>query len=69
MHRFYQMFVVLGLLDDWSLVREWGRAGSPETVRKDWFDSKEDAITASEKLRAIKEKRGYQPLYDFFSDQ
>jgi len=25
MHRFYQMFVLPGLIDDWSLVREWGR--------------------------------------------
>jgi len=34
MHRFYQMFVVPGLLDDWSLVREWGRAGSPALFGK-----------------------------------
>jgi len=60
MHRFYQMFVVPGLLDDWSLVREWGRAGSPSTVRKDWFDSEEDAISAGERLSVIKEKKGYQ---------
>src|SRR5664279_1328131 len=53
MHRFYQMFVVPGLLDDWSLVREWGRGGSPGTVRKDWFDTEDEAITAGEKLSLI----------------
>jgi len=50
------MFVVPGLLDDWSLVREWGRAGSSGTVWKYWFDSKYEAIAACEKLRARKEK-------------
>jgi len=64
MHRFYQMFVVPGLLDDWSLVREWGRAGdsSPVTVRKDWFGSQEDVVTAGEKIRVIKEKKGFQSI-------
>ncbi|NOU12628.1 MAG: WGR domain-containing protein [Methylococcaceae bacterium] len=60
MHRFYQMFVVPSLFDDWSLVREWGRVGSPGTFRKDWFDSEEDAISAGERLSVIKEKKGYQ---------
>jgi predicted DNA-binding WGR domain protein len=56
------MFVVPGLLDDWSLVREWGRAGSPGSVRKDWFGSKEDAVIAGEKIRVFKEKKGYQSI-------
>ena len=47
MHRFCQMFVVPDLLDDWSLVREWGRAGSTGAVRKDWLDTQDEAITAS----------------------
>lgn len=62
MHRFYQMFVVPGLLDDWSLVREWGRAGSPGTVRKDWFDSEEEAISAGLKLSISKERKGYRSI-------
>ena len=60
MHRFYQMFVMPGLFGDWSLVREWGRVGSPGTVRKDWFDTEEEAILAKEKLIGIKQKKGYQ---------
>jgi hypothetical protein len=53
---------VAWLIGDWSLVREWGRAGSPGTVRKDWFDAEYEAITAGEKLRIIKKKKGYQSI-------
>jgi len=51
LHRFYQMFVTPGIFGDWSLVREWGRAGSPGTVRKDWFNTEEEAWVAGQKLR------------------
>jgi predicted DNA-binding WGR domain protein len=60
MHRFYQMFVTPGLFDDWSLVKEWGRVGSPGTVRKDWFDCEEAAAIAGQKIRTSKIKKGYQ---------
>ena len=56
MHRFYQLFVVRGLLGDWSLVREWGRVGSSGQVRK---DSVEQAIAAGEYLQKTKRKKGY----------
>ena len=61
LHRFYQMFVTPGICGDWSLVREWGRVGSPGTVRKDWFCCEEDALAAENKLVANKGKKGYQP--------
>ena len=35
LHRFYQLFITPGIFGDWSLVKEWGRAGSHGTVRKD----------------------------------
>jgi predicted DNA-binding WGR domain protein len=60
MHRFYQLYVAPGVFGDWSLVREWGRVGSPGTVRKDWFDREEEAVTASVKLSHAKQKKGYQ---------
>ncbi len=62
LHRFYQLFIMQGLFGDWSLVREWGRAGSPGTVRKDWYNSEAEAIMASEKLRLDKEKKGYRAV-------
>jgi predicted DNA-binding WGR domain protein len=64
LHRFYQMHVVPGIFDDWSLVREWGRVGSPGTVRKEWFESQEEAVVAGEKMIDAKRKKGYQPRND-----
>ena len=60
LHRFYQMIVTPGIFGDWSLVREWGRVGSPGKVRKDWFDSEDEAKLARDKLCATKQKKGYQ---------
>ncbi len=60
LHRFYQIHVVPGIFSDWSLVREWGRVGSPGTVRKDWFESEEEAVAAGEKLSEVKQKKGYR---------
>ncbi|MEQ1638992.1 MAG: WGR domain-containing protein [Methylococcales bacterium] len=59
LHRFYQLFVIRGLLDDWSLVKEWGRVGSPGTVRKVWFESEVQANDAALLLAKQKLKRGY----------
>jgi predicted DNA-binding WGR domain protein len=59
MHRFYQMTISPGIFGDWSLVREWGRIGSPGTVRKNWFDSEEDARIAGEQIMDAKRKKGY----------
>ena len=62
MHRFYQMFLAQGLLGEWSLIREWGRVGSPGTVRKDWFETEEEALTAKQTLYDAKQKKGYQTV-------
>jgi predicted DNA-binding WGR domain protein len=59
MHRFYQMFVTPGLFDDWSLIKEWGRVGSPGTVRKEWFTTEQEAELASQKISSKKIKKGY----------
>jgi len=52
-----------GLLGDWSLVREWGRVGSPGTVRKDWFVTKEQAELAQILLVQKKIKKGYIDIH------
>jgi predicted DNA-binding WGR domain protein len=59
MHRFYQMFVTPGLFDDWSLIKEWGRVGSPGTVRKGWFTTEQETELASQKISSKKIKKGY----------
>jgi len=38
------------LFGDWSLVREWGRIGSPGTVKKDWFETSVSRRRSVEKL-------------------
>ena len=62
MHRFYQLYVTRGLLDDWSLVKEWGRVGSTGTVRKEWFTHQDDATLAANQLLKAKCKKGYSPV-------
>ena len=62
MHRFYQMLVMPSLFGDWSLIREWGRVGSPGTVRKDWFVTKLEAINALQKLYKNKQNKGYKEI-------
>ena len=57
MHRFYQLLVTPGIFDDWSLVKEWGRVGSPGTVRKEWFTTEQEAELASKKISGKKLKR------------
>jgi predicted DNA-binding WGR domain protein len=60
MHRFYRTTVAPGIFGDWSLVMEWGRIGSPGTVRKAWFATEAEALDAQQELCAAKRKRGYQ---------
>jgi predicted DNA-binding WGR domain protein len=60
MNRFYQLTVCPGLMGDWSLVREWGRIGSPGTIRKNWFDSQDEAELESNKISLAKQKNGYR---------
>jgi predicted DNA-binding WGR domain protein len=54
------MFVTPGLFDNWSLIKEWGRVGSPGTVRKEWFNCEEAAVIAGQKIKNNKLKKGYQ---------
>ena len=58
-HRFYQTTIMLGLLGEWALVQEWGRIGSPSTVRKIWFATETEALEAEQKLCEAKCKKGY----------
>lgn len=60
MHRFYNLFVIPGVFGDWSLIKEWGRVGSPGTVRKEWFDDIDKAISAATLLANQKRRRGYE---------
>jgi predicted DNA-binding WGR domain protein len=56
--RFYRMALAPTLFGEWALIREWGRLGSPGTVRELWFDSEARAVEQQKWLRQ-KQRRGY----------
>ena len=60
MARFYAVQVVPTLFGSWALLREWGRIGSPGTLRTDWFATEEEAETARARLVLTKIRRGYR---------
>ncbi len=60
MARFYQVMLQGDLFAGCDLVREWGRIGSPGTLRTDVFPSEAEAHAASERVIARKRRRGYR---------
>ncbi len=59
MARFYTMHLAPTLFGGWDLVREWGRIGSPGTLRITPFETLEDSARALRRLEKQKRKRGY----------
>jgi predicted DNA-binding WGR domain protein len=59
MARFYTMHLAPTLFGGWDLVREWGRIGSPGTVRIDPFETLEESERALRRIEKQKRKRGY----------
>jgi predicted DNA-binding WGR domain protein len=51
----------------WSLVREWGRIGSPGTVQARSFDSEAEARRVERQGIRKRERHGYQPAPDVVS--
>jgi len=61
--RFYQLLVQQDLLGGCSLVREWGRQGSPGRIKRDHFPTLEAAIEACISVRDSQLRRGYHVVY------
>jgi predicted DNA-binding WGR domain protein len=59
LHRFYVMHLAPTLFGEWGLIAEWGRIGSPGTVREQLFQTEENAQAALTKRLRIKTRRGY----------
>jgi predicted DNA-binding WGR domain protein len=59
MRRFYSIRVIPTLFGEWAVIREWGRIGSPGTVREEWFESEEQATSVAHRVKTSKERRGY----------
>ena len=47
------------LFGEWSLVREWGRIGSPGRVRCDTFKSESQARDAERRNLRLRHRHGY----------
>jgi predicted DNA-binding WGR domain protein len=59
MARFYAMHLAPTLFGGWDLVREWGRIGSPGTLRIDPFETLEESEHTLRRLEKQKRMRGY----------
>ena len=64
LQRFWLAMVTPTLLGGWSLLREWGRLGSPGTVQSRTFDREDDARRAEQRGIRRRERHGYQPTQD-----
>jgi predicted DNA-binding WGR domain protein len=60
MARFYSLRTQATLFGAWGLVREWGRIGSPGTVRVDPVSCLEEAEGKAQRLAALKRRKGYR---------
>ena len=61
MQRFYSLDVQPDLFGAFTLIREWGRIGRGGRVKLEGFASAGEALTALERQRRLKERRGYSP--------
>jgi predicted DNA-binding WGR domain protein len=65
--RFWLSRVTPTLLGGWSLVREWGRIGSPGTTSMRTFDKEQEALKAEQQGIKKRERHGYQATADVVS--
>jgi predicted DNA-binding WGR domain protein len=66
-HRFYTLQVAPNLFGAWSLIRIWGRIGTPGQQRASWHDTRESAEQACDRLVQAKQRRGYVTMVTEFS--
>jgi predicted DNA-binding WGR domain protein len=57
--RFYIVRVTRTLFGEWLLVREWGRIGSPGTLRSWCFEREQDARKAEQRNIRRRLRHGY----------
>ncbi len=59
MARFYALHIAQTLFGGWDLIRDWGRIGSPGTLRIDPFETREESERAFLRIAQQKRMRGY----------
>lgn len=62
--RFYCLHLAPTLFGGYDLIREWGRIGSPGTVRRDHFRTEAEAIKVLRSIERKKRRKGYQLCTD-----
>ena len=60
MSRFYVVRVAPTLFGEWSVLREWGRMGSPGTVRSRSFEREQEAQKAGQCSIRRRLRNGYR---------
>nr|CRH07776.1 conserved protein of unknown function with WGR domain [Candidatus Magnetococcus massalia] len=57
---YYAIQIQPDLFDRWHIIREWGRSGSPGTVRRSPYETYQEAVDALIQLRDELTKKGYR---------
>jgi predicted DNA-binding WGR domain protein len=57
--RFYVVDITPTLFGEWAVLREWGRRGSPGTMRLDSYGRREEAQSAEQRTIKRRLQRGY----------
>jgi predicted DNA-binding WGR domain protein len=60
MNRFYALTIHPDLISGWTLLREWGRIGSPGRVVVEPFANEHEAAKAGARIELVKRRRGYR---------
>jgi predicted DNA-binding WGR domain protein len=58
--RFYIVDITPTLFGEWALVREWGRRGSPGTMRLSSYQRRNEAETAEQRTIKRRLQHGYR---------
>jgi predicted DNA-binding WGR domain protein len=57
--RFYVVQVMPSLFGDWTVIREWGRRGSPGTMRLSSYQRRSEAELAEQQILQRRRQHGY----------
>jgi predicted DNA-binding WGR domain protein len=61
-NRFYVVDITSTLFGEWAVLREWGRRGSPGTLRLDSFRAREEAQSAEQRTIKRRLQHGYTAI-------
>jgi predicted DNA-binding WGR domain protein len=60
--RFYFIDITPTLFGEWAVLREWGRRGSPGTVRLDSYRRRDEAQIAVRRVIKRRRQHGYRAI-------